>query len=724
MAKRSAEEASAGNPSNIRLESVNPIWLDASPTERYLLLEDPETGDILMPLIYMKHVLEANYSRKLASLKHRIVNVPVDGPLAKQDGLLYWQWAFESPHAVKVIVRKEIGEATPQGHLRLVLVPIVYNALVARADLRDSSLFRALHRAMRVSTYWPLILPLPGALVAELDTTTGMPSDGLAPAPLFLGPRLLEATAIKYMFMFKDQEEMEASKRNRTTGQANIDNGVLTAALVTAGVAQPTNLVDLVQNTGAGSTVKLQSASSARMSIPADNKDAFDLQKAIAAATANNTPLGATTGGVPSRVESGSISLDVASQDGAIPMMRSTAAEAGAGGLGVAARGMNASEQGVQPSSTTGGDVPSIVAVPASGSDQPATTTALGTSGIKPGLPQQNGNTPATTAPGAVPRTASGIIDQNTRRFNPANLMEQVASMQQQLRMAMPPPSAPGSAINLVPRPHIMASSIPMQFPQRLLIQSSAGGSVDPSTADAVRQLVDMKFQDVSRELQRVKSGMVQLYTTMFNIASHQGAASLAIPLINGHGGIPMAHSDGITNTIGHIPFQPSLNNTLQSNDNNNNAANKMVQAGNGNQPVDIPSNNNTVMATQQNLNAADPSPRMVAGGAINPLPAQHSAPGALGIGQKGVAEEPPRQGPGMMSLYQQLQASGAVPAPSPSPAAEIVELAIEDEKPGAIQLAQVLTSNNPSAVLAAALHEQPAQLPTLESVVGGENDG
>ena len=77
-----------------------------------------------------------------------------------------------------------------------------------------------------------------------------------------------------------------------------------------------------------------------------------------------------------------------------------------------------------------------------------------------------------------------------------------------------------------------------------------------------------------------------------------------------------------------------------------------------------------------------------------------------------------------MMSLYQQLQASGAVPAPSPSPAAEIVELAIEDEKPGAIQLAQVLTSNNPSAVLAAALHEQPAQLPTLESVVGGENDG
>lgn len=27
-----------------------------------------------MPLIYMKALLEANYSRKLASLKHRVVN--------------------------------------------------------------------------------------------------------------------------------------------------------------------------------------------------------------------------------------------------------------------------------------------------------------------------------------------------------------------------------------------------------------------------------------------------------------------------------------------------------------------------------------------------------------------------------------------------------------------------------------------------------------------------
>jgi len=36
---------------------------------------------------------------------------------------------------------------------------------------------------------------------------------------------------MKYMFMFKDQEEMEASKRTRTTGTHAQDNGVLSAAI-------------------------------------------------------------------------------------------------------------------------------------------------------------------------------------------------------------------------------------------------------------------------------------------------------------------------------------------------------------------------------------------------------------------------------------------------------------------------------------------------------------
>ena len=79
---------------------------------RYLLLEDAETGDMLMPLIYMKAVFEANYSRKLSSLKHRLIVIPVDAglPSPRPNTYLYWQWAFEAPHNVKLLVRQELGE--------------------------------------------------------------------------------------------------------------------------------------------------------------------------------------------------------------------------------------------------------------------------------------------------------------------------------------------------------------------------------------------------------------------------------------------------------------------------------------------------------------------------------------------------------------------------------------------------------------------------------------
>lgn len=45
-----------------------------------------------------------------------------------------------------------------QGHLRLVLAPIVYNALAQREDMHTNPLFRALHRELRASTYWPLLM--------------------------------------------------------------------------------------------------------------------------------------------------------------------------------------------------------------------------------------------------------------------------------------------------------------------------------------------------------------------------------------------------------------------------------------------------------------------------------------------------------------------------------------------------------------------------------------
>ncbi|GAB4823527.1 hypothetical protein N2152v2_010573 [Parachlorella kessleri] len=240
-AKRSKEasEMPSGNPNNIKLESVNPLWLDVSPQDRYLLLEDPDTGDVLMPLIYMKAVLEANYSRKLASLKNRLVTVPRDCPLAEQDGLLYWQWAFESPHSVKVVVRRELGEEnTPQGHLRLVILPIVYNAMSQKAGLRNSPLFRALHRVMKVSTYHPLLRLPPADVVAEVERQGEQEREALGLAaqaqPLFRGPRTLEACAVKYMFVFKDQQELEASKRMRSGNTPCQEEGSAAVAQILA----------------------------------------------------------------------------------------------------------------------------------------------------------------------------------------------------------------------------------------------------------------------------------------------------------------------------------------------------------------------------------------------------------------------------------------------------------------------------------------------------------
>jgi len=90
-------ESSSGNPANIQLENVRLIWLEGPAPEpapaaepapapkstcplanstRFLLLEDTDTGDILLPLLYMRSILESNYSRKLATLKYREVQIP------------------------------------------------------------------------------------------------------------------------------------------------------------------------------------------------------------------------------------------------------------------------------------------------------------------------------------------------------------------------------------------------------------------------------------------------------------------------------------------------------------------------------------------------------------------------------------------------------------------------------------------------------------------------
>lgn len=84
---------------------------------RYLLLQDLDTGDVLMPLLYLKKLFVSNYSRKLSNPKHRLVHLPEDHPLLderEQDNPLHWVWAFESTSEVKAIVRQELGESAPQ----------------------------------------------------------------------------------------------------------------------------------------------------------------------------------------------------------------------------------------------------------------------------------------------------------------------------------------------------------------------------------------------------------------------------------------------------------------------------------------------------------------------------------------------------------------------------------------------------------------------------------
>lgn len=213
----------------IQLKEVRTIWLNTTTEERYLLLEDLETGDILMPLVYMKNIFFANYSRKLSSLKYRSVNLPENHHLYKfvKLGLLHWQWAFESSTRIKSIVRSEIGESTPQGHLRLVLLPIIYNALAHHREMLNTPLFAALHRAMRSSCYWPLLIhPTP-------QNQPFMHHNMLNAQPLmlFVGPHDIDKTALKYMFVFKDLNELESVRKGRISTVAGKYNYLLADAI-------------------------------------------------------------------------------------------------------------------------------------------------------------------------------------------------------------------------------------------------------------------------------------------------------------------------------------------------------------------------------------------------------------------------------------------------------------------------------------------------------------
>eukprot|EP00850_Spirogloea_muscicola_P008850 SM000048S16562 [mRNA] locus=s48:418303:421271:- [translate_table: standard] len=237
-----------------QLKKVRTLWLPVSDVEKYLLLEDEETGDVLLPLIYMKSVFEANYSRKLSSLKHRLIVLPStdncsgESPGQKRKGYLdgesshafvYWQWAFESPHEVKVLVRQALGEEnTPQGHLRLVLLPIVYNAMAQKPKLRAAPFFRTLHRALHASNYAELLKLPPNVELELADETKASLALSLGNSNgkggqrksgrVFNGPVDLQRTLAKYTLTYEAAEDSDIGKR-RAASSGNIPSALRSA---------------------------------------------------------------------------------------------------------------------------------------------------------------------------------------------------------------------------------------------------------------------------------------------------------------------------------------------------------------------------------------------------------------------------------------------------------------------------------------------------------------
>jgi len=93
--------------------------------------------------------------------------------------------------------------------MRLVLLPIVYNAMAAKEHLHSHPLFVAMDREMRKSSYWPLV-----SHPSDHGTSE---ENGARSSALFSGPRHLATTIAKYMFLFPSLEEVETTKRLRTT---------------------------------------------------------------------------------------------------------------------------------------------------------------------------------------------------------------------------------------------------------------------------------------------------------------------------------------------------------------------------------------------------------------------------------------------------------------------------------------------------------------------------
>ena len=69
-----------------------------------------------------------------------------------------------------------------QGPLRLVLLPVIYNAMQSKEELRDLPLFTALKAVLRQSTYFPLLQTPSGP--CHVDR-----SSGSVPQPALVKPQ-------------------------------------------------------------------------------------------------------------------------------------------------------------------------------------------------------------------------------------------------------------------------------------------------------------------------------------------------------------------------------------------------------------------------------------------------------------------------------------------------------------------------------------------------------
>ena len=59
-----------------------------------------------------------------------------------------------------------------QGHIRIVLLPIIYNIMVGREEFWQTPFFTALESAMQSSTYMPLLQQKKKSLISLTTTET------------------------------------------------------------------------------------------------------------------------------------------------------------------------------------------------------------------------------------------------------------------------------------------------------------------------------------------------------------------------------------------------------------------------------------------------------------------------------------------------------------------------------------------------------------------------